>query len=269
MRFLIYLILVFIGFVIYVRFVERRTVFLPAIGKEDGTPEDIGLTYENIFFKTQDGLRLHGWFVPAVQAPQQAVTCLFFHGNAGNINNRLEKIQMLFDLGMNVFIFDYRGYGISQGCPSEKGIYLDAMAAFDYLTGRRDIRHDRILAYGASLGGAAATELALHRPVKGLVLHSTFTSAKDVGKKILPFAPRFLIRTDMGVIGRVPQISIPKLIIHSPQDEVIPYEMGERLFEAAAGPKEFLRLDGAHNDNHVASYDVYMKGMREFLGKYF
>lgn len=268
-RILIYFIVIIVLFAAYVRFVEKRTVFLPQIGLSEGVPSDIGMAYEEVFIKTADGIRLHGWFVPSKEKSDRAVTFLFFHGNAGNINNRIEKVEFLHELGGNVLIIDYRGYGISEGSPSEKGIYLDAQAAFDYVTARKDVAKNKIIAYGVSLGGAPAADLALNRPVAGLVLHSTFTSAGDMAKKILPIALPFLIRTKMVNIEKVRKIKVPKLIIHSARDEVIPYQMGKQLFEAAAEPKEFLKIDGEHNDAHIMSRDEYMKGMRGFLDKYF
>lgn len=270
-RVLIYFIVFSVLFIAYVRYVEKWAVFYPQIGQSEIVPSNIGMAYEDVMIKTSDGLQLHAWFVPAEKYPEQAVTFLFFHGNAGNINNRVEKIELLHILGGNVLIVDYRGYGISEGKPSEKGIYLDAEASLDYLLTRKDIDKGKIIVYGVSLGGAPAAELVLHREdeVAGLVLHSTLTSAKDMAKRILPVAPSFLVQTKMDTINKVPKISIPKLIIHAPQDEVIPFWMGEKLFEAAAEPKEFLRLDGEHNDAHILSRDEYLEGMRTFLDKYF
>lgn len=271
MRILIYVIIFIVLFIAYVRFIEKRTVFLPQIGRSEGVPSDIGMAYEDVTIETSDGFRLHGWYVPAKKDSEQTVTFLFFHGNAGNINNRIEKIELLHILGGNVLIIDYRGYGISEGSPSEKGIYLDAQAALDHLMARDDIAKDKIIVYGVSLGGAPAAELALKRQddLAGLVMHSTLTSAKDMAKRILPIVPAFLVQTKMANIDKIQQIKVPKLIIHSPQDEVIPYQMGEQLFKAAAEPKEFLRLNGDHNDAHIISMDEYLAGMRKFLDKYF
>ena len=269
MRFLIYSLIAIVLFVLYIRFIERRTVFLPYIGKSEGSPADMGMRYDDVYIKTSDGLLLHGWFVPAAVDSAGAVTFLFLHGNAGNINNRVEKVHILHEMGGNVFVIDYRGYGLSEGKPTEKGIYLDAQAAFDDLAARQDIDHDKIIIYGVSLGGAPAAELALRRPAAGLVLHSTFTSAKDMARKIFPIAPPFLIQTKMATVEKISRITIPKLIIHAPDDEVIPYWMGKKLYETAAAPKEFLHLEGEHNDAHLISQDVYQNGVRRFLKTYF
>lgn len=269
MRFIIYPTLLAIAFVVCIRLLEKKTVFLPQAGKDARKPSDIGMAYEDVTIKTADGVLLYGWFVPAKENAAEAVTFLFFHGNAGNMYSRVEKIELLHELGGNVLIIDYRGYGISEGSPSEKGIYLDAQAAFDYVVTRTDVARDKIIAYGVSLGGAPAADLALHRPVAAVVLHSTFTSAADMAKKIFPIVPLFLVQTKMKTVNKVPKITVPKLIVHAPQDEVAPYWMGKRLFDAAAEPKEFLELQGGHNEAHFISRNEYLAGMREFLKKYF
>lgn len=268
-RIFVYIVVLVVLFVLYVMLLESRSVFFPSVGYSAAKPSDIRLLYEDVYFLTPDGLKIHGWFVPAKKDPQEALTFLFFHGNAGNIGNRLEKIEMFHDLGSNVFIIDYRGYGLSDGRPSENGIYVDAQAAFDYLLSRQDVRHDRILAVGVSLGGAVAVDLAMNRPVCGLVMQSTMTSAKDMAKKILPIAPLFLIRTQMNSIEKIARVTVPKLIVHSVEDEMIPFAMGQSLFAAALEPKQFLQLQGSHNEGHIFYRDIYMNGVREFLDKYF
>lgn len=269
-KILIYLIVIVVGFIAYVRYIEKRTVFLPSIGRLEGVPTEAGMAYEDVFITTDDLVKIHGWFIPAKNNAKDALTFLFFHGNAGNINNRVEKVQLLHELGGNVLVIDYRGYGISEGSPTEVGIYRDAQAAFDYLLERKDIDRRKIIIYGVSLGGAPATDLVKKNQDKiaGLILHSTFTSAQDMAKKILPFVPSFLVQVKLDNLNRIANITVPKLIIHTPQDEVVPYWMGEKLFEQAVEPKEFLRIDGEHNDSHIESREEYLMGMREFLKKY-
>ncbi|MEW5894255.1 MAG: alpha/beta hydrolase [Candidatus Omnitrophota bacterium] len=267
-KWLVFLIVVLITFVVYVRFVESRSVFFPHLCTGISTPEDVGLAFEDIFLKTADGLMLNGWFVPAANQTEKTVTLLFLHGNAGNINDRVGKVQLLHQIGVNVFIIDYRGYGRSEGRPSEKGIYLDALAAYDYLASRKDAG-GRIIVYGVSLGGAPAVDMAIRRPVKGLILESTFTSAKDMAKKILPVAPGFLIKTELNSIGKIVKVNAPTLVIHSPRDEMVPFEMGRRLYEKAAGPKEFLEINGGHNEGYLESEHVWLAGIKGFLEKYF
>jgi fermentation-respiration switch protein FrsA (DUF1100 family) len=177
----------------------------------------------------------------------------------------LGRIQFFNELGVNVLIIDYRGYGKSQGHPTEAGLYKDALAAYDYLFGRRDIDPQRIMAYGASLGGAVAVDLASKRNLSCLIVDSSFTSAADMAKRIYPFVPSFLIRVRMDNIGKIKTIKIPKLFIHSKDDEIVPMELGRRLFEAAVPPKEFLEITGGHNEGYMDSQDKIVEEMSRFL----
>lgn len=266
-KILIYLILFAVLFVAYVRVVEMRTVFFPD-KHIVATPKDVGIAYEDVYFKTQDGFVLNGWLIKSSQSPESRATFIFSHGNAGNISGRLEKIMMLHRLGVNIFIFDYRGYGKSEGRPTEKGMYLDAMAAFDHLKERSDISKDKLISYGVSLGGAAAVDLAVRRPVAALIVESTITSAADMSKKILPIVPAFVLSLKLDSISKIKDIKVPKLIAHSPEDEMIPFVFGQKLFEAAASPKEFLELQGDHNSGFALSQDILLQGLQGFLEKY-
>ncbi|MCH6572947.1 MAG: alpha/beta fold hydrolase, partial [Proteobacteria bacterium] len=147
----------------------------------DQTPADWGLAYEEVFLDTEDGVRLHGWYIPRHGSKQ---TLLFFHGNAGNISHRGASVEIFHRLGLNVFIFDYRGYGMSQGKPVENGLYKDARAAWRYLTKERGFDQEDIILFGRSLGGAVAAELAAEIQPGGLILESTFSSAKDVANAV-------------------------------------------------------------------------------------
>lgn len=232
------------------------------------TPKDAGLEFEDIFFTTEDRVRISGWLVKAAKNPDKAATVLFFHGNAGNIGDRVEKIRNFHDMGLNVFIVDYRGFGKSEGRPSERGMYLDAQAAYDYLAGRTDIDKKRIIVYGASMGGVAAIDLAARRPVAGLIADSTITNAADMAKKILPFIPTFLLNVKLDNIAKIPGVTAPKLFIHSPDDEMVPFRLGQKLFDAAAEPKEFLTISGTHNEGYALSERLYVPGVEGFLDKY-
>ncbi len=267
-RVAIFLLLIVLGFFCYVRFTERRTVFVP-LKPLTQTPAEAGLTYDDVVLKTRDGVRLHGWFLPAPAQTKGAPTVIFLHGNAGNIGGRIGKLKELHRLGVNVLIIDYRGYGRSEGAPSEEGIYRDAEAAFDYVAARTDLRQDRIIAYGASLGGAPAIELAIRRPLNGIILDSTFTSSGDMAKRIVPFVPRFMLKTRMDNLKKISKLRIPKLFIHSPHDETVPYQMGLTLYRAAPAPKEFLKVTGGHNDAYQLSQVIFSGGIRAFLRKFF
>ena len=266
---LVILIAIIIFFIAYIRFIESRSVFFPHLAGSTTTPQVLGLRFEDVFFKTSDGLKLNGWFILGSESYDEKKTFLFFHGNAGTINDRIGKIALLHQLGVNIFIIDYRGYGKSEGRPSERGIYLDAWAAYDYLLGSKGIAPEDIIVYGVSLGGVPAVDLASTRQVGGLIVESTFTSAKDMAKKILPIAPSFLIRTKMNSIDKIKDVRAPKVIIHSPEDEMIPFEMGRRLYDAAPQPKEFLEIAGGHNEGYFTSEAEMLKGMKDFLLKYF
>jgi len=208
-----------------------------------------------VYLTTSDGLRIHGWLAsprdaaitaePAAPAP----VVLILHGNAGNVTHRYEWISSLARLGMQSFIIDYRGYGHSEGRPSETGLYRDAQAAWDYLVGERGISAGRIVVLGESLGGGPAVELAARVNPAALIVQSSFTSVPDVAHHYLPWLPRFLVRTQMQSVQRIGQVRCPKLFIHSRDDEIIPYALGRKLYDAAPEPREFFELRGAgHND---------------------
>jgi hypothetical protein len=228
---------------------------------------------EDAYFTTGDGLRLHGWYC----APQRRtgdnltpvpaeMTLLWFHGNAGNISNRLEMITALLQLPTKIFIIDYRGYGRSEGSPSEKGLYLDASAAWDYLRIERGVPAQNIMILGKSLGGAPAIELATKVHPAGLIVQSSFTSVPDIARTVIPFFPGLLLRTKMDSLAKVSRVSCPKLFIHSPADEVVPYEMGRRLYNAAAEPKQFYEVPSApHNSTWLVGGKSYLEALRGFL----
>lgn len=260
---------IFLGAVItlilvaYIRLLEHHTMFAPS-RKVAATPADLGLPFEEIYFQTEDGLRLNGWLV---RGSVEAGTLIFLHGNAGNIGDRLGKIDFFHQMGLNVFIFDYRGYGKSEGVPSEKGMYKDAVAAYEYLIKRSDIDAKRLAVYGASLGGAVAVDLASNHPLAVMILDSTFSSAEDMARHIFPFVPAFLIRTKLDSVGKIKKLFMPKLFIHSMEDEIVPFKFGKKLFDAAAEPKEFMEINGDHNDGFIHSHEKMKKGVEAFLIK--
>ncbi len=261
MKILLYLIFGFISLILYIRWVESRQVFIPS-KQITSNPDQFGMAYEDVYFKTQDGVDLNGWLVKHSDAKH---TILYFHGNAGNMGDRMVKLAMFYQMGVNIFIIDYRGYGRSSGQPTEKGMYLDTQAAYDYLMTRKDIAPERIVAYGASLGGAAAVDLALKRNLAGLISDSTFTNAADMGRRIIPWVPSFLIKTKLDSLAKIKLISVPKLIIHSKNDEMIPFSMGQKLYDVALEPKTFLAISGGHNEGHLYSREEFMAGIEQFI----
>jgi fermentation-respiration switch protein FrsA (DUF1100 family) len=258
------LIALFIVFSIaYIRFLEWRTIFYP-MRQIETTPKAIGLDYEDLYFRTEDGKLLNGWLI---KNPAATSTVILFHGNAGNISHRLDKIAFFHKLGLNVFIIDYRGYGKSQGRPGEKGLYLDARAAYDYLSTRKDLGKKKI-ACGESLGCAAAIDLCLNRKLDGLILDSAFASARDMSRVVFPFLPTFLIMSKFDSIEKIKSIKIPKLFIHSINDEIVPFSQGAKLFQAAPEPKEFLKIMGGHNSGFFETEDLIREKTKSFLAEY-
>lgn len=230
------------------------------------TPQDIGLTYEEVELVTEDRIELYGWFIPAVKARG---VLLFCHGNAGNISHRLESIKIFHDLGLSVFIFDYRGYGRSEGKVSEQGTYRDAEAAWEYLVKEKQISSDKIIFFGRSIGSGVATWLAVKNRPEALILESAFTSIPDLGQELYPYFPiKFLCRIKYSNLKNLERIKCPILIIHSRDDEIVSIEHGKRLFEVAGEPKEFLKIRGSHDDGFIVSLEEYKEGLDGFVKRY-
>jgi len=249
---------------------QDRMLFLPGIpGREvTATPAAIGLAFEDVTLTTADGVRLHGWWVPAPAVGNTGATrtLLHFHGNAGNIGHRLDLLQLFASLGVNVLMLDYRGYGRSEGAPSEAGLYLDAEAAWNHLTQARGLAPASIVIHGQSMGGAVAAHLAARKPAGALVLESTFTSVPDVGAAVYPWLPvRLLARLSLDTRAELGKVRSPVFVAHSRDDEIIPFAHGEALFAAAGEPKRFLELAGDHNSAFWISRESYAAGLREFL----
>lgn len=243
--------------------IENFFVFFPQ--KElDFQPGNLGLQAEDVFVKVDDEAVIHAWFF----APQddRAPVLLFCHGNAGNISHRLDNVRYLLQHGLGVLLFDYRGYGKSTGRPSEKGVYMDGRAAYEYLVHERKIPPERIVPFGRSLGAAVALEAALHHPVRCVILESAFTSTRDMAKRMGPFALLSpLMPANYNNMDKIRRLDAPKLIIHGREDEIVPFKMGETLYSAAREPKAFLPLDGAgHNDTYVVGGEPYFKALAEF-----
>ena len=226
------------------------------------TPGDVGVDYEDVSIKTTDGETLHGWFV----AGRTDRVLLFFHGNAGNISHRLNSIRQFHDLGLSVLIIDYRGYGQSSGRTTEQGIYRDANAAWRYLTEDRGIAASDIVVFGRSLGASAAAQLAAKHKPHALILESSFTSVPEVAQELYPWLPaRWLSRLNHATRDYVRKVSCPVLIVHSRDDEIIPYHHGEAIFAAANEPRALLALRGTHNDAFLRDEATYITGLRQFL----
>jgi uncharacterized protein len=229
------------------------------------TGAELGRPFEDVMFKATDGVELNGWFYPAfTNSPRAELVVLLCHGNAGNIGYRLDACRALLATGVSVFLFDYRGYGRSQGRPSEEGTYLDAQAAYQSLR-QRGFAGTNIIAFGESLGGAVAAELASREALGGLVLQSTFTSVPDIGKDLFPWLPvRWLATFRYNTRSKLPRLTIPVLVMHSRTDEMVPFHHAQRNFAVANEPKLFHELNGFHNvsaDGRV----LFTEGLEKLL----
>lgn len=218
----------------------------------DASAADLGRPWEEVNFTTNDGVKLNGWFFPAnTNSPRAPFAVIVCHGNGGNISHRLHLYDALLAAGVNVLAFDYRGYGRSEGRPTEEGTYLDAQAAHAWLR-QKGFAATNILVFGESLGGGIASELAVRETCGGLILQSTFTSVTDLGAELYPFLPvRTLGSIRYDTRSKLPRIHIPVLVMHSREDSMIPFHHAERNFSAANEPKLLCELAGDHNDGMV------------------
>jgi len=243
-------------------FSEKGIVFFPDPYLV-GTPADFGLEFEDISFEAADGVKLHGWWVPRAGAP----VLVWFHGNAGNISHRLENIKLLHDLvGVQLFIFDYREYGRSQGRISREGTFRDATAAYQYVTATRGVPAPDVVLFGRSLGTALATDLAIQQTCRCLILESAFTNSSEMAKMMAPFLFDWRPSIPYDNLGKIAKVKVPVLVIHGSHDEIIPVDMGRRVFAAANSPKDLYIIHGAHhNDTYVVGGKDYFARLRAFI----
>lgn len=265
-RLLIFLTVLLLALVLVPVLFERRLVYVPFRTLEV-TPKDLGLRFEEARLVTEDGVTLHGWFLPVDGSRFTVLVC---HGNAGNISHRLDRaLLMQAKLKIDVFLFDYRGYGLSEGTPDEQGTYRDARAAHRYLSTARGVMPGNLIIFGESLGAAVALQLALEVPARALVLEAPFTSIGDMARGMLPIPfPGVLLRTKYDNIGKIGGLRMPLLILHGDLDTTVPFAQGRRLFDAAPEPKSFFRIPGAgHNDTYLVGGDLYWQAWTEFLAE--
>jgi len=254
----------YVLFILLVLLFQGRFMFYPVRSIED-TPRDVLLDYDDVHFATADGVKLHGWFVPARNGRG---VVLFCHGNAGNISHRLMSIQVFHQLGLSTFIFDYRGYGRSEGKPSEQGMYADSEAAWRYLVDVRGVEPGRIVVFGRSLGGAIATRLAAIKTPAGLIAESTFTSMGDLAADLYPVFPmRWLIRAKFPTADYIRRVRCPILLVHGRDDKLISSTHSEVLLQAAPEGAQLLELKGGHNDAFYQDLQRYTDTLDEFLGR--
>ena len=244
---------------------DRQYVYFPAPWEERDWASLSGLPLEEVWFRAEDGTRLFGWFLAAGAAGSQPVL-LWSHGNAGNVTHRLDPLAELHRRGLSVFLFDYRGYGRSEGTPSEEGLYLDALAAYGHLLNERKIPTARIIPFGTSLGAAVAGDLARRRPAAGLILEAPFPSIKAVARSAFRGLPAHLfVRARFELARRLRDVHVPVLVLHGDRDRTIPFELGRAVFAAANEPKQFVVIPGAdHNDLHLVGGESYYQALLNF-----
>ncbi len=242
---------------------ETRFIYFPSRAHE-ATPAGLGLPSEEALFTAEDGVRLHGWFLPVRGARW---TLLLSHGNAGNISHRLDRTLFLQSrLGASVLLYDYRGYGRSEGSPDEPGTYRDARAAYRYLVEGRQVPPERLVLFGESLGSAVSLDLALAHRAAALILEAPFTSVPAMARTTIFFPLAPFVRTRYDNLAKVGRLRMPLLVLQGDHDEVVPFAQGRKVFEAAPGPKRFFAIPGAgHNDTYFVGGEAYWQAIADFL----
>ena len=241
---------------------ERAFIFYPE-RQLCGFPSDEGMEYQDVTLQCLDGTTIHGWFIPG----RGKAVVLLFHGNGGNISHRMEKTRLLFHPEISSLMIDYHGYGRSHGTPSERACYLDALASWEYLVLERQFQPNQIILFGESLGGGVAVDLATRKDVGAIILESTFPNIGVVANRFLPGLSVFLKRK-FDSLSKISRVHVPLLQLHGDEDDLVPYEMGRRLFEAANEPKEFFPIKGAHhNDTYEIGGQAYLQVVHQFINR--
>ena len=258
--------LIYGGLCLLIFLLQGRLLYYPTRILEV-TPRALGLAFQDVELETEDGVKLGAWWVPAESARGAVVFC---HGNAGNISDRLEALQAFHALRFQVLLFDFRGYGSSEGKPSEEGTYRDAVAAYDYVVSKRGVSAERILIYGESLGGAIGVELAVRRQAAALITEATFASLPDMAAALYPWLPaRWLTRFSYDSAAKAPKLTLPWLQLHSPTDELVPFSQAQKL-HAASGPNAtFQETSGGHNDGGFRVDREARRALEDFVEKYY
>lgn len=225
-----------------------------------------GFDFENVYFRSADGYLLNGWYVPCPQARRVILLC---HGNTGNIADCIGSISVFHSLGYHCFLFDYRGYGLSEGHADEEGTYHDVEAAWSYLLSQRGFAPLDVIVLGRSLGAAIATWLTTKHTPAALIIESTFTSVPDIAAETFRFYPsRLMSRYRYNTLENLRQVRCPVLVVHGREDPVIPYHHGRRLYDAAPEPRAFLDIQGSHAEGYLESGALYIDGLKAFLDRY-
>lgn len=266
------LIVGFAALVAYLYFNQHRMIFYPT-ATLDASPDESGLDYQEIWIDVDGERKIHAWFFPG-SAPDRIKSgddagrplVLFCHGNAGNMSHRIQTAEFLTGLGAAVLMFDYAGYGRSEGQPSEANAYADVEAAYRWVLSETNFATGQIVIMGRSLGGAVAVDLAARQPFRSLIVESSFTSTVDMGKRMFPFVPvNWLLKYRFDTRAKIGQVDCPVLFVHSDRDEIVPYEMGCELFESANQPKRMVTIDGSHNELYYFQNPEYRTAILQIL----
>ncbi len=254
--------------VLLFRLFEHQFIYFPNYpGRLSGDWQPRGLPVQDVWLRTADGVKLHAWWIMREGAE---FTFLVFHGNAANIANRADIYRFLRALPANVLAVEYRGYGRSEGAPSEAGLYRDAEAAYNYLVGERGIAPNRLIAFGASLGTAVAVDLAARHQVGGVVLEAPFSSSKVVARRVYPFLPGLgsVVDSKFDTAAKLARIHVPILVIHCARDPVLPFALGQQVYRLAREPKFFLRVEGhCHEEASLVAPAEYRAQLVAFLNR--
>ncbi len=250
-----------IAWIAVLRF-ESMMVFVPS-REMAAHPGAYGLRFERLWLTASDGVRLRAWWIPGPREDSPVMLCL--HGNGGNLSSRVDKMKLFHDAGAAQLWVEWRGYGESSGSPDEAGLDRDGRAGWDWLTLERGIPPARVALYGESLGCGVAVELATRVPAGGLIVDSGFSSIAEMGRAVLPWFPAALLSIRFDNLAKLPRVTMPTLFLHSPQDDIIPYEQALRNYAAAGGPKTFVELRGSHNDGFLETGPAYASAIRDFL----
>ena len=265
---LVFVVAVWVGVAVVLKASERSLVYIPGARDVPDPPSMFALRHRPVAFLTADSVLLHAWIVPAAPADSSGYWLLIAHGNYGSIGfgERPEFYAAARDIGLNLFAFDYRGFGRSDGRPAEQGLYRDAEAAYRYLTDSLLVPPDRIVLFGHSLGTGVATELATRVPSAALVLEAAYTSLPDIGQAAYPWLPvRLLAGERFETIGKIGRVTVPTLILHSPEDDIVPYEHGRRVYDAARGAKRLVTVRGGHAGAFREDREKYFGAIRELV----
>lgn len=265
---LVFLAVVWVGAAVVLKASERSLVYIPGAREVPDPPSMFALRHLPVDFLTADSVRLHAWIVPAARADSTGYWLLIAHGNYGSIGfgERPEFYAAARDIGLNLFAFDYRGFGRSGGRPGEQGLYHDAEAAYRYLVDSLEVPPERIVLFGHSLGTGVATELATRVPSAALVLEAAYTSLPDIGQAAYPWLPvKLLAGERFETIGKIGRVTVPTLVLHSPEDDIIPYEHGRRVYEAARGEKRLVAVRGGHAGAFREDREKYFGAIRALV----